>query len=302
MIILDNRESYLIDYFKKENQSHQTDSLFLGDVHIKDTSNNIIYIIERKTLSDLKSSFQDGRYKNQKYKLSDYLTTHPTTKIIYLIEHDYQTRSFSTSNLIYSSIHEHFTPKHFIGFYHSILHHNFNYLFTASLDETFLFLKLINEKIESTSVKSDVDHPLVKITHKKFNNPTVCFINQLTCIDGISITIANGIATHYSSIHEMVNEYNKYRTDIIKKKYLFRDLKLNNRKLGDHLSVNLYKFLHSKKSIVISRKNNTRSNTIIQTTTQCKSRDFNDTKLTNKSQSRYKKYTPKKIQFSLNDD
>lgn len=87
LIYIDNRESELfslINNEKKENISIHFKTLLIGDVVI--IYKDITYcIMERKTMSDLLSSINDGRYHEQKYRLihSSDISSH---NIIYLLE------------------------------------------------------------------------------------------------------------------------------------------------------------------------------------------------------------------------
>ena len=68
-IVVDSRERKLISHFREE--EIKTTSLFLGDIAITDDHDNVILIFERKTLSDLKASVFDGRYREQNKWLTD---------------------------------------------------------------------------------------------------------------------------------------------------------------------------------------------------------------------------------------
>ena len=66
-IVIDNREAKLKEYFKgKENI--QFENLDIGDIVFK-LEEQIIFIIERKTINDLYCSIKDGRYKEQKNRM-----------------------------------------------------------------------------------------------------------------------------------------------------------------------------------------------------------------------------------------
>lgn len=63
-----------------------SENLPIGDIIIKDYSDNDLLIIERKTIQDLMSSIKDGRYDEQSYRLNG--INHHNHNIIYLIEGD----------------------------------------------------------------------------------------------------------------------------------------------------------------------------------------------------------------------
>jgi ERCC4-type nuclease len=60
------------------------ENLPLSDIIIKDKNNNELILIERKSINDLASSIQDGRYNEQSYRLDN--TEIHNHNIIYLIE------------------------------------------------------------------------------------------------------------------------------------------------------------------------------------------------------------------------
>ena len=98
IIEIDNREPIIInEYFSKSiNSTNSTNNLITtrlknleqGDFIIRDQDENILLIIERKTISDLLSSVKDSRYSEQSERYSQ--LDIPSNKIIYLIEGDYQ--------------------------------------------------------------------------------------------------------------------------------------------------------------------------------------------------------------------
>jgi ERCC4-type nuclease len=86
-IVIDSREvqlynlinQYKLNYINIEIEIKLLD---LGDLEIWD-DNNILFILERKTISDLLSSIQDKRYHEQSHRI---LSKFSPAKIIYLIE------------------------------------------------------------------------------------------------------------------------------------------------------------------------------------------------------------------------
>ena len=82
-IVIDSRESKLIGKFEEKNETKfSVCQLDIGDFLIK-RNDEVVLVIERKTLGDLYSSIQDGRYKEQKLRLISNFKTH---QIVYLIE------------------------------------------------------------------------------------------------------------------------------------------------------------------------------------------------------------------------
>jgi ERCC4-type nuclease len=87
-LIIDNREQGFIEILQTLQPSQyphftvEIKPLDIGDMEVyhEDT---LLFVWERKTFSDLLSSIQDGRYKEQSHRL---LHVHGASKVIYLIE------------------------------------------------------------------------------------------------------------------------------------------------------------------------------------------------------------------------
>ena len=88
IIKIDARETALIIQLKKliSNEAIEiiVEQLTLGDCIIYDNNFNEIVMFERKTLKDLASSIQDGRYSEQGYRLDNHSL--PNNRIYYIIE------------------------------------------------------------------------------------------------------------------------------------------------------------------------------------------------------------------------
>lgn len=106
-----------------------SENLPIGDILIKDDSNNDLLIIERKTIPDLLSSIKDGRYEEQSYRLNG--MEHHNHNIMYLIEGD-------TNNKKY------FQKVDKMMFYSALLSLNyykgFSVIKTQNLTETAIFI------------------------------------------------------------------------------------------------------------------------------------------------------------------
>ena len=92
-IIIDNREKKIIDSLNQKKDSKnpiniEVKQLQLGDfqIFLEDT---LIYIIERKSITDLLSSLNDGRYREQKMRVLSSIKTNPefcNATYLYLLE------------------------------------------------------------------------------------------------------------------------------------------------------------------------------------------------------------------------
>ena len=109
-IKVDYREKQLYQYLEEKIKAHKdvtlvSENLPLGDVILCDTKGNEKVIIERKTMLDLANSIQDGRYKEQSYRLQQ-LSMH-NHSIMFILEgkcSDYDLRySRVKQSALYSS-------------------------------------------------------------------------------------------------------------------------------------------------------------------------------------------------------
>lgn len=84
-VVIDSRDSKFIKFIKLVDPefNFKVKALSVGDIKIK--TNNCMILIERKTVSDLKSSFYDNRYRNQKKRLIE-LMHKKGERVYYIIE------------------------------------------------------------------------------------------------------------------------------------------------------------------------------------------------------------------------
>lgn len=140
-IIIDEREHALfsqIQLLQTSNPNYKIEKrvLELGDILIEDDMENILLIIERKSISDLLASIKDGRYEEQSYRLL-HATKTPSHNILYLIEGMFsQIRSPQEKKIVLSAI---TSLNVFKGF--SVIR-------TCSMNETAEFLWNMLDKIE----------------------------------------------------------------------------------------------------------------------------------------------------------
>ena len=80
-IIIDHREKDLKEYYSNF-ENINFDNLSIGDIQIN-YKDDIVLIIERKTIKDFVSSLKDKRYSEQKIRLKNNIDNN---KILYLIE------------------------------------------------------------------------------------------------------------------------------------------------------------------------------------------------------------------------
>lgn len=156
-LVVDYREKKLIgliNSIKTMNNKFKSievvvENLPLSDIIIKDNQNNEKILIERKTINDLASSIQDGRYNEQSYRLNN-CEVH-NHNIMYLIEGNISmwNNRFTRINkdTIYSAI---FSIMYYKGF---------SVFVTSSTVETAEFLLNTALKIEKNDKSNQRKNP-----------------------------------------------------------------------------------------------------------------------------------------------
>lgn len=212
-IIIDEREASLYDKCIAVVQSSDLHTITvtkqvlpLGDILFKTNEDELIYIIERKSLNDLISSIKDGRYEEQSHRLSHNgeCSLH---QVIYLIEGMMSVlRTPQEKKLVYSCI---ASLNCFKGF--SVLRSN-------SIQETAEMLVWMADKIDRTAgkipivgeiaaVSTDKNYCTVVKKTKKDNITPENIGEILLCqIPGISSTTAIAIMKNFTSFAHLMEE------------------------------------------------------------------------------------------------
>ena len=171
-LVIDYREKKLIgliNSIKTMNNKFKSievvvENLPLSDIIIKDNQNNEKILIERKTINDLASSIQDGRYNEQSYRLNN-CEVH-NHNIMYLIEGNISmwNNRFTRINkdTIYSAI---FSIMYYKGF---------SVFVTSSTVETAEFLLNTALKID----KNDKSNQEKTLTMKILHHPSYIVVKK----------------------------------------------------------------------------------------------------------------------------
>lgn len=246
-LIIDNREIKLKEFYKNKEYIKFL-NLDIGDILFK-YNDQIILIIERKTLPDLASSIKDGRFREQKYRL---LSKFQKNKILYIIEGSFNRKSSDkieglNMNVIYGSL------------INLFLRDNINYHKTKNIKETCRFLnhliqKFFNQGISFIQQQKNLDqlyNSNINIIKKKNLTPARCYKAQLVQIPGISSIIADNIIKYYPSLVTLFESYFKCGDDETKKINLIKNLTFQSsngksRKFGPKISQKLYIYLFNK--------------------------------------------------------
>ena len=225
IIEIDNREPIIIkEYFSKSNNLITTrfKNLEQGDFIIRDEHENILIIIERKTISDLLASVKDGRYSEQSERYSELNISN--NKIIYLIEGDYD--SFDKESIefktVYSCIFSLTYNKGFMVF------------FTKSINNTCIIIQEYLNRLVENKVTSKFKLNLVKkqtITKDNIDS------YMLNLVPGIGLQTAKEILSNYDGkIYNLI-------LSIQKEDNKLENIKIKNRKISSKVISNIKEYL-----------------------------------------------------------
>lgn len=227
-IIIDNRENQLIKYLKDfEKLNFKTENLDLGDIQYK-CDNNLIYIIERKTVNDLGASIKDGRYKEQKIRL----LSNNTNNIYYIIEGNINYCETLSTKAILGSI------------VNMIFRDNIKIIYSKDIKQTVDIIIQIKNKYDTNKFKNNQDInnkndyiSCIKINKKENLDKKTCNIIQLATIPGVSKNISTIILEKYNNLNYLITEFNKHG------ELLLKDIEIGKKKIGKVLSKRIYDYL-----------------------------------------------------------
>ncbi|MHA1989241.1 MAG: ERCC4 domain-containing protein, partial [Promethearchaeota archaeon] len=178
---------------KKINIELVVQHLIIGDIHILNDNNELLSIIERKTIKDLLSSLRDGRYKEQSFRLNE--CELENKRICYLLEGIPLAENKSVVNGCMVSL---------------AINKGFSLLSTKNIDETAELLMKICEKIDNSAIKKDYCEA-VHISKKSQTTKDNISEIMLTQIPNVSINIAKIVCEKYNTIKELINALEENR-------------------------------------------------------------------------------------------
>ena len=218
-IILDCREQRLEKSLKSALEKHNTkyettkkkvkenvieltvQNLIIGDIHILNDNNELLSIIERKTIKDLLSSLRDGRYKEQSFRLNE--CELENKRICYLLEGIPLPENKSVVNGCMVSL---------------AINKGFSLLSTKNIDDTAELLIKMCEKIDNSAIKKDYSEA-VHISKKSHTTKENISEIMLTQIPNVSMNIAKIVCEKYKTLKELINALEKNRECLNDLKY-----------------------------------------------------------------------------------
>jgi len=250
IIKIDTREKEIVEKLK-DNEFVKIEQLDIGDIQFL-INDEIILMIERKTLSDLSNSIKDGRLREQKLRL---ISTCDNEKIMYIIEGKYSTKMIQ--NLDEQKI-SGIKITSLIGAQTNIIvRDGLKVLRTSCVDETiYLILNLYYkyQVYDKQNINKQTDYvDVIKLKKKKNMTPQNCFILQLAQIPGCSVNVAKIIADEVKSMINLCDRYSQLETIEEKQKMLEKityQSKNKTRKIGPKLSTKIYQYVHNDSDLI----------------------------------------------------
>ena len=245
-LVIDNRERDLIDLLTSKGQDFTTENLLLGDI-LFNVNGVDEFVIERKTIQDLRASISDGRNREQKARLLN-SGTFSRDRIMYLIEGSFSKvsdRGIPVSTLIGSLINTQLRDGIFV-YKTNNLEESANFIiklmdkFKKDFNEFFKFCGDMNSAKYSKTLKKE----------KKQNmTPEIWFVNQLASIPRITENMGYEIVKKYKTIVNLVNVYSKLtekECELLLSEILYTPEKGKTRKIGKKASFVIYNYITGK--------------------------------------------------------
>jgi crossover junction endonuclease MUS81 len=243
-LVIDIREKELISELEGLGTCHIVEQLPIGDILYRDPdSKETMYVMERKTVNDLKASICDGRAREQKARL---MGTTPRERICYLVEGnmdvptlDEDVGGVPMSTLVGSMI-------------NTQLRDGIHVYKTLSIRETANYVTRLLDKIikdgnmywSGETNKKEYASTLNKV--KKANmTPLVWYSHILLSIPGVTENIVGSIQEVYGTMNSLVSAYGQTPEHLRVKllsdfKYTIKEGK--ERRVGDKVSGRICEF------------------------------------------------------------
>ena len=247
-LVIDNREHHLIAAFEGVCKA-TIEVLDIGDILFRD-GEDIILVIERKTIADLKASICDGRAREQKARLLH--SGIPVYRIMYLIEGNLdrplksKVSGIPLSTLLGSLI-------------NTQLRDGIKVYKTASLQESVRYLQKLFSKLakdgdkyfkqEMKCMSAGKYSATLKKKKKANMTPEVWFISQLSLIPQVTEKVASQIVAKYPTVSSLVLEYQRTPEHLGNKLLADLTFDLSNgkkRRIGDKISTRICEYFHCK--------------------------------------------------------
>ena len=207
-------------------------------------NDKILYLFERKTISDLLASIKDGRYKNQKANIT---SNFKPFQYFYIIE----------GNVKYNSNPSNQNDKVILSaVINTMIRDKMGIFFTKSEQETAELIKCIYNRIKNKPDEYTCDpqvcESVITSACKKKKTVSEVWKQQLCQIPDISEKTADSVIEKYRNLKYFYTVFeNKTKEEVISELSLLKtmDTKGKSRKLSEKQIVNLYTYLLTDNSV-----------------------------------------------------
>ena len=214
-VVLDERETQLIQRFSEiigtnQHVEMERQMLPLGDVLIRHGDREL-FLIERKTLTDLIASIKDGRYEEQSYRFCHSVPIE-RHHIIYILEGPMSSlKTEQEKKMVYSSIVKLHAFKGFTVIRTTGVLDTCDYIFTLC-DKTFRELQRSNSlwSTQNTSIEPTKDYCSVIKKVKKENITKENIDEILLCqIPSVNNVSAKAVLENFGSVFGLMSQIRK---------------------------------------------------------------------------------------------
>lgn len=217
-LVITPGETSLIKELEKLNVEVARENLLIGDIHIRGSNGETLYIFERKAKGDLNASIIDGRYHEQKSRLLQ--SNVPRKNIIYIIEN-----LTNADKKVWSAI---CNTQHRDGM---------GVFQTTNTAETAVYLTSMTESVKKfkpidDSIAADDEKVYVNIKKREINGEN-WFKYALSLIPKCSLNIAELITEKYPNFSSLIDEINENGDGCL------ANIKNGEKKLGKKLSAEI---------------------------------------------------------------
>ena len=225
-IVLDNRERDLIEELKRLEFNFTIECLDVGDIEVRDSENNSIITLERKTFADWEASIIDGRYKEQKHRLLNM-----KHRVAYILEGSAQRhkkRKRISDNALRGSL------------MNTTIRDGLGIVRTESLKDTAKLVTELEKRLSKNKVKTGLQTPALKHRASKrvrMADPKIILLRQLMCIPGVSENVASKIIETYGVNKAVIIKKAKDNMEE------FSQIKIGKKKLGMKLVEKIQQYL-----------------------------------------------------------
>lgn len=247
-VVVDYRERELYERLRlliSDEGIVTTSNLLMGDIVFvrggcSPDSNGLLYL-ERKTIADLSSSISDGRYHEQKQRITSNVER---GRIVYVVEGRIPSApTHYMSDVKITSIHSALLHT---AFRDTIVVHR-----TTDCNDTAVFIHQLWKRIVKTPDEWDgyfrrsgvacvVDKALY-MKRSDNNKPEVAFVNMLAQVNGCSARIAEAITKKYVTMYQLIMAYHAEPCESRPK--MLENIVVEKRRIGKVLSNRIYEHL-----------------------------------------------------------